>query len=74
MNSFCQYINVQQTVLYPTIFVPYEWTSVFCYNLRTKSAYPSGISSSRHDIKLNIVPVIPRVKELQSVALTSSRG
>ena len=74
MNSFCQYINVQQTVFYPTIFLPYEWTSVFCYNLRTKNAYPSSISSSRHDMKLNIVPVIPRVKELQSVALTSSRG
>ena len=33
----------------------------------------SGVSSSRHDM-LNFVPVIPRVKELQSLALTSSRG
>ena len=29
INAFCQYINVQQTVLYPTIFLPYEWTCVF---------------------------------------------
>ena len=74
INTFCQYIDVQQTVLYPNIFLPYERTSVFYYNLCTRSAYASGVSSSRHDTKLNFVPVIPRVKELQSVAFTSSRG
>ena len=51
-----------------------EWTSVFYYNLRTRSAYDSGVSSSRHVTKLNFVPVVPRVKELESVTLTSSRG
>ena len=66
--------NVQQTVLCPTIFFPYEWVSVFYYNLRTRRAYPSGISSCRHNLKLNLVPVIPHVKELQLVSLTSSRG
>ena len=75
INTFCQYVNVQQTVLYPTIFLRYERTSVFYYNLCTRGVFPSGISSSRHDIKLNFVPVIPRVKELWSVALlTSSCG
>ena len=74
INTFCQDIDVQQTVLYPKIFSPYEWTSVFYYNLRTRSAYDSGVSSSRHDTKLNFVPVVPRVKELESVTLTSSRG
>ena len=74
INIFCQYIDVQLTVLYPNIFLTYERTSVFYYNLRTRSAYASSVSSSRHDTKLNFVPVIPRVKELQSVTLTSSRG
>ena len=74
INTFCQYIDVQQTVLYPTIFLPYEQTSPCYYNLHTRGGYPSGMSSSRHDMKLNFVPVIPRVKELQSVAFTSSRG
>ena len=64
INTFCQYINVQQTVLEPTIFLPYEWTSAFYYNLRTRSACPSRISSSRYDMKLNFAPVIPCVKEL----------
>ena len=74
INAFWKYVNVQETVLYPTIFLPYEWPSVFYNNLHTRSAYPSGISSSTHDTKLNFVPVIPCVKELQSMALTSSRG
>ena len=30
-NTFCQYINIQQTVWYPTIFLLYERTSVFYY-------------------------------------------
>ena len=58
----------------PQIFLPYERTSVFYYNMLTRGAYPSGISSSRLDMNLNFIPVIPSVKELQSVALTSSRG
>ena len=37
--------------------------------------YTPGISGSRHDVKLNFVPEIPRVKELLWVALlTSSCG
>ena len=47
INTFCQYINVQQTVLYLTIFLPHEWTFVFYYNPRTRSACLSRISSSR---------------------------
>ena len=56
------------------MFLPYERASVFYYTMLTRGAYPSGISSSRLDMKLNLIPVIPSVKELQSVALTSSRG
>ena len=67
----CIYLH---EVLYPTIFLPYERTSVFYYNMLTRGAYPSGISSSRLDMKLNFIPVIPSVKKLQSVALTCSRG
>ena len=74
INFFCQYINVQQTVLYPTMFLPYAWTSVLYYNMRTRSACLCGISSSRHDMKLKLVPVIPHIKELPSVVWTSSHG
>ena len=54
----CIYLH---EVLYPTIFLPYERTSVFYYNMLTRGAYPSGISSSRLDMKLNFIPVIPSV-------------
>ena len=73
INTFWQYTNVQQTVLYLTTFLPYERTSAFYCNLCTRGAYSSGNSRSRYDMKLNFVPVIPRIKELQSVALTSSK-
>ena len=62
MYIFCQHINAQQIVLYPTIFIPYEWASVSYNNLHERTAYPSGISSSKHDINLNFAPVLPRVK------------
>ena len=70
-DTSCQYINIEQTVLYPTIFLLYERISVFYY-ICVQEGHTSLVY--RHEMKLNFSPVIPRIKELRSAELTSSRG
>ena len=62
-------LNVCINTLCPTAcFMPTDFYPTEC-------VYPSGISSSSHDIKLNFASVISRVNELHPVALsTRSRG
>ena len=62
INTLCQNINVQHPVLYLKVFLPYEWTSVFYYNMHTIGVFPSGISSSRHNIKLTLYQQYPVLK------------
>ena len=62
INTLYQYIKAQYPVLY--IFLLYKRTTVFYCNLRTRGVYASGISSSRYNVKLNFVAVIPLLKEL----------
>ena len=56
--------TLRPNILSCTFFLLYKRTTVFYCNLRTRGVYASGISSSRYNVKLNFVAVIPLLKEL----------